>query len=97
MADKQVKLVFGLWEARKEMVVTVKGNTRGLSVIECAISAAYDELPYKTVEGREYAEIEMTGPAGELGVEDEEAQCEDWLADMLISAEIVALTHATDL
>jgi hypothetical protein len=95
-ADKTVKLVFGQWEYRKEIIVTISGNTRGLSVIKSAVGVAYEELPYTTVRGEEFAEIKMVAPNGDtLSVEDDDCQGEEWLSEMLVSAEITALTPET--
>lgn len=95
MADKTVKLVFGQWEYRKEMIVTVKGNTRGISVLSAAIAFAYEDLPTDEGDNSDVSYIEMTMSNGDtLRADDEEDGFQDWLGEMLVSAEIVDIKPA---
>jgi hypothetical protein len=80
-STKTVKLTFGLWDYRAEETVNVGGNTIGLSNISHAVEKVYDQN-----EGR----ITLTKEDGDrLLCEDEEDYGEDWLADMLVAAEII--------
>lgn len=91
MADQTVKLTFALWEYRVEMEAIVGGNCTGLDVIRTAVSNAYDKLPTRGPD--EIASIVLTKPGTEDTMEsaDEDDKQEDWLADMLIKAEIVSI------
>lgn len=82
-----VRLTFGQWQYRGTFDVTVEGNISGLSVIESAIERLYESLPYdKDPFGNGvYARIML----GELINDDEDQREEEWLSDMLISAEII--------
>ena len=87
MAIQTVKLVFGAWDSRAEMIVEVGGNGRGLSVIDCAVGTAFDKLPTDRF-GTPC--ITMTDPDGHKSeCSDEDGEGEDFLKEMLISAEII--------
>lgn len=88
-ADQRVTLTFGLWEFRASITVTVGGNCTGLTVIESAIARALETL---LDEHERYARIVMTNSAGDtLETDDEDDRGEEWLAKMLISAEIISI------
>jgi hypothetical protein len=90
MAAQKVRLTFGEWDYRKIVEVTVHGNTRGLSVIDCAIDIVFDELPEKTFDGKTITMKNEQGEELHCGLN--YADCDDdddWLRDMLISAEII--------
>lgn len=95
-----VRLTFASWEARRVMEVDVPGGT-GFDVIEGAISLAYESLPDRTYETLTsepitVAVLELTYPDGDVLIcEDEEQAGEDWLREMLIGAEIVAITASS--
>lgn len=92
MAKQIVKLVFGLWKYRTERSVTVGGNCTGLHVIGSAVSSVYNDLKSIKYNGKHYARITLTNSEGdELECEDEDYRCHDWLSDMLVGAEIVAI------
>lgn len=98
MADQTVKLTFGLWCYRAERTVIVGGNCRGFDVIKSAIRIAYDNLeseeirPFGESRTVDVARITLTNRDGdEMECEDEEEGYEDWLGNMLIGAEIVAI------
>lgn len=94
MAKQTVRLTFGQWEYRKTMEAVVGGNCTGLTVIECAVRHAYEELTTRIWRDCKYAHIELVNKAGDmLDCEDDEDRCEDWLQDMLIGAEIVAIEY----
>jgi hypothetical protein len=94
MAKQTVRLIFGRWHYRAERIVQVGGNCTGLSVITSAVRQAFDALDFTEYEGREYARITMLSAdeTAELTCEDEDYDCDDWLAEMLISAEIIEIT-----
>lgn len=80
------------------METVVGGNCTGLTVIECAVQHAYEMLPRKQGFDCEFAYIELTKPNGDtLGCEDDEDRCEDWLQDMLVGAEIIAIAADNEL
>lgn len=87
MAKQTVRLTFGVWEYRATMDVQIGGNCRGWTVIDTAVDAAFEKLP-----GGDYPRIVLTKADGsELECSDDEDRCEDWLKDMLISAEILSI------
>ena len=98
MAKQTVKLIFGKWHYRTERTVKVGGNCTGLTVISFAVRQVYDSLEYTEYKGKEYAKITMTDADNttDFESEDEEYGCEDWLSDMLISAEIIDITSDAD-
>lgn len=98
MARQKVRLTFGIWEYRKTVEVEVGGNCTGLTVIDCAAGMAYEQLEqrpfYNHDRGHDdnYAVIVMENADGDtLDTGDEDLQGEDWLKDMLISAEIISI------
>lgn len=96
MAMQTVRLTFGIWEYRKEVEVTVGGNCTGLTVIDSAVESAYNKLDRRGIFGCNdtYAVIYLDSEDGTEQMEcaDDEDECEDWLKDMLIKAEIVSIT-----
>lgn len=98
MAKQKVRLTFGTWDYRAVMEVEVGGNCTGLDVIETAVGVAFDQLEQRPIYGSKetYAVINMPkiGDPEEVMECDEEMDYrdrlrgEDWLKDMLISAEI---------
>ncbi|MGE4335342.1 MAG: DUF5406 family protein [Pigmentiphaga sp.] len=91
MAKQTVRLTFGMWEYRKTVETEVGGNCTGLTVIDCAVSNAYEELPENRY-GTAYLVMEsLADPEDTLQCEDDEDQREDWLKDMLVGAEIIAI------
>ncbi|WP_417786712.1 DUF5406 family protein [Stutzerimonas xanthomarina] len=101
MAKQTVRLTFGLWEHRKTMEVEVGGNCTGMTVIDCAVGIAYDQLPQRGIYGCKKTEAvidmpSLTNPEDELECAEgsdgnERLRGEEWLKDMLISAEIIAI------
>lgn len=101
MAKKTVRVTLGSWDYRKVIDVTIGGNTIGLSVIESACRSIWEDLP---VVGSDVfpeeggiAQLVMTRPSedgsGEdtLIIDDEDERGEDWIADMVLAAEIVSI------
>lgn len=96
MAKQTVRLTFAMWKYRAYMDVVVGGNCTGLTVIDCAVDNAYRLLEQKGIYASDdtIATITMlaTDESGDtLECDDDEGHCEDWLKDMLIAAEIIAI------
>lgn len=91
MAKQTVRLTFGQWQYRGTFDVTVMGNISGQSVIKYAIENLLEDLPTvpffndDTGENDEMSVIHL----GELECMDDDLRREEWLGDMLISAEII--------
>ncbi|MBA1147397.1 DUF5406 family protein [Ectothiorhodospiraceae bacterium WFHF3C12] len=94
MATQRVRLTFGMWQYRHTVEVDVGGNCTGLTVIDSAVEAAYDDLPYiESIDAARVAKIVLTDQEGDsLSVEDDDLKADDWLKDMLVAAEIVSIT-----
>lgn len=89
-AKQVVRMTFAMWEYRATFEKTVGGNSTGLNVIDCAICQVSEET-YD--EDANYGSITMLNDSGkELICVDDEDRGEEWLKDMLISAEIVSIT-----
>lgn len=88
MAKQTVRLTFQQWEYKVEMVEHVGGNCTGMTVIDCAIGNAYASLS----NDRGVPYIILTDAGGNtLQCHDDEDKGEDWLKDMLVKAEIIAI------
>ena len=96
MAKQTVKLTFGIWEYRKEMLVEIKGNTNGLSVIRAAVSFAFDDLPFEKHGREEITYIVLIKGEDEMRCDDDEDKGEDWLENMLVGAEIISIVPLPD-
>lgn len=95
-AIQAVRLTFGIWNYRAVMEVDVGGNCTGMTVIDCAVSIAYDQLEQRCIYGSDdtYAVITLVkaGDAQiEMECEDDEGHRDEWLKDMLVAAEIIAI------
>ncbi|WP_313572016.1 DUF5406 family protein [Pantoea piersonii] len=89
-ADHKIKLTFGQWDFRAEVIAEVGGNCMGLTVIESAVSEAYDKLP--KMHSYEMKFITMKNDVGDvLQCEDDCDEGDDWLGKMLIAAEIISI------
>lgn len=89
-AKQVVRLTFGAWEYRVSIDKTIAGNTLGLAVIESTVDFIYNGL-FSKKEG--YATLYMLNQSGdELSISDDDGRGEEWLKDLLISAEIVSIT-----
>lgn len=93
IASQTVTLVFGQWTYRAAHTLHVKGNITGLDVISSALKQLYESLEYTEHKGKQYARITMESPNGEETLEcsDDDYRQEDWLAEMLIRAEITSI------
>ncbi|EAS0616192.1 TPA: hypothetical protein G8M64_003687 [Salmonella enterica] len=91
MVKQTVRLTFGCWRYRGTFEVEVRGNITGLDAIRCAVEILYESLPSVTVTDddlecdMEMATIELDG----ITCDDDDLRGEEWLADMLVSAEII--------
>ena len=91
MAKQTVRLTFGMWEYRKTVETEVGGNCTGLTVIECAVDNVFESLPENHY-GAPYLVMQsLKNPEDTLQCEDDEDHGDEWLKDMLISAEIIAI------
>ena len=83
-----VKLTFQQWAYKTTMTVRVGGNCMGHSVIETALSSVYGKL-----EENEYGEkyVVLKKPKADLMCADEDGGEEEWLGNMLVKSEILAL------
>ena len=91
MAKQTVRLTFGQWKYRKIMEVITNGNCRGLSVIDHAVDIAFDSLPEHTFGGKTITMTDEKGDELECSINDYDCSEEDWLRNMLLSAEIVSI------
>lgn len=82
-AYKTIRLTFGEWDYRRTVDVTVGGNCSGLFNIEAAVGKAYETefCGHIILEHQNGDALECT---------DDEGEGEQWLADMLVSAEIIS-------
>ncbi|WP_313240407.1 DUF5406 family protein [Stutzerimonas kunmingensis] len=91
MAKQTVRLTFAQWKYRAVVEQMVGGNCTGLTVIDCAVENAWEALP-ENAHGAPYLVMEAQDGSGDtLYCADDEEHGEDWLKDMLISAEIVSI------
>ncbi|HGG6756621.1 TPA: DUF5406 family protein [Salmonella enterica subsp. enterica serovar Java] len=87
-----VRLTFGCWRYRGTFEVEVRGNVTGLEAIRCAVESLYESLPSVVVTDDDDRECNMEMATIELdGIicDDDDLRGEKWLADMLVSAEII--------
>ncbi|ECA5828482.1 hypothetical protein EL832_23250 [Salmonella enterica subsp. enterica serovar Hvittingfoss] len=86
-----VRLTFGFWRYRGTFEVEVRGNITGLDAIRYAVELLYESLPSVVVTDDDLecdmkmATIELDG----ITCDDDDLRGEEWLADMLVSAEII--------
>ena len=100
MASQTVRLTFAMWQYRASADVVIGGNCTGLEVISAAVRAVYDKLKQRSIYSNDdtYAVILMADPndpAQTLECADDDpdsATGDDWLGNMLIAAEIIAIT-----
>lgn len=88
-ARQVVRLTFGSGKYRADRLEAVGGNCTGLSVIEAAVEAAYDNLTIVPAYG---PQIRLKDSDGNILIcEDEDDRGDEWLRRMLISAEIISI------
>ncbi|MBE5254567.1 DUF5406 family protein [Mixta mediterraneensis] len=89
-ANQKVKLTFGQWDYRAEIIAEVGGNCMGMTVIESAVEDAYDRLP--TVHSYNLKYLSLHNKNGDvLECPDDCDEGDDWLAKMLVAAEIISI------
>lgn len=92
-AKQIIKLTFAMWDYRCKHTFELRSNIKGLSAIKAAVEQIYEDLPGFCE--NDIPRIVLFNEAGDsLICDDEEGQGEDWLYDMLISAEIVSAEPA---
>lgn len=90
VAKQRFKLTFGDWKYRTVEEVEIVSNMRGLDAIRFALEKLIERLE-EGLHDHEPARLVMTNSEGEtLYCEDDEMQRSEWLADLLVSAELVA-------
>lgn len=83
------RLVFMQWGYRAEHTATVRGHVMGMNSLQAALSQFHDRL---SVDDLIPANMVLTDAAGDtLLVDDDEQREEDWLAEMLVAAEIISV------
>lgn len=89
-----VEMTFQQWDYRTTRTARVGGNVTGLSDnLECALSNLYDEL----ADGLSVPCLKLLNEAGDtLDCEDDEDRQDEWLKDLLVKAEIVAVERGAD-
>lgn len=85
MSYKTIRLTFGVWDYRLTKEVTVGGNGSGFHNIDSALMQVYEEVEAKGIVLKRESDGET------LLCEDDEGNGEDWLKEMLIAAEIIAI------
>jgi hypothetical protein len=104
MAKQSVRLTFGLWWYRAVLDVEVEGNCTGIVVINCAVDTAYSQLEQRSIRmsDQTYAVLNMPSlkdPDDILESSEDDGgdrlRGEGWLKDLLISAEIIAISAAS--
>lgn len=88
MIEQCVRLTFGQWRFRATMEVTVRGNLTGLPLVTAAVNRAYEML----LGDHDYAALILRNDENTMECSDDDNEGEDWLAGMLVSAEIVAIS-----
>lgn len=86
---KTFKLTFRCWGYAAQHEVTVGGNCLAFDNLDCALGNLYDNLPLSR---QDVPQLLLTDEKGDtLLCEDDEEQQTDWLAEMLVCAELVAV------
>lgn len=85
MSTKTIRMTFGVWDYRLTKEVTVGGNGAGFHNIDSALMQIYEDVEATGIV------LKRESDGGTLLCEDDENQGEDWLKDMLIAAEIIAV------
>jgi len=85
MSTKTIRMTFGVWDYRLTKEVTVGGNGAGFHNIDSALMQIYDDVGDKGIV------LKRESDGDTLLCEDDEGQGEDWLKEMLIAAEIIAV------
>lgn len=92
VVKQTVRLTFVCWRYRGTFEVAVRGNITGLDAIRYAVETLYESLPSVVVTDDDDRECDMEMVTIELdGITcaDDDLRGVEWLADMLVSAEII--------
>jgi len=102
---QKVRITFGKWKFRNTITIDVHSDYYGFDVFRAAIANIYDQLQAKADESIEAndrshtATIALTNDIGEQLLcvnEDGDWEGEDWLSDMVVAAEIIAITPVAE-
>ncbi len=88
-----VKVTLMQWEYTAAIEVKVNGNCEGFTIMESAVSMAFESLPFNEgfEDESEISYITLVDPEGnELLCEDDEQCCESWFNKMVVSVEIIS-------
>jgi hypothetical protein len=89
---QHVEIVLMQWDYKKSFTVDIGGNCIGFDVIEAAVERIYDGLPSDELGPF----VILTNSAGDdLECQDEEGREDEWIKDMVVSAQIVGWTSPT--
>lgn len=92
-AKKTLRMTFMQWGYKVTHDASVGGNCSAMSNLDAALSNLYDKLPPDSW-GVPYLVLEdSNGDSLQNG--DDERRAEDWLMDMLVSAELVNIEPET--
>lgn len=86
---QRVHLTFAWGAYRAFRTMEVRGNCFGLHAIRAALELVYDELPNE--DGMTFLEMLAFGSADRHTCYDDENLEEEWLAELLVSAEILSI------
>lgn len=89
MAEQTVKITLGMWDYRAEKETVVYGNCLGMCIIEAAVESVYNALPSDKYGAKEI--LLKNDDGKELLCTDDEDEEEDWLKQMVVKVEIIAI------
>ena len=93
-AKQIVELTVQQWQYKKVVHYESSGNAMGMDLIDHAIYSTYEGLP---VDDRKDSYIILTDEAGNtLECTDEDFRGEDWLKEMIVKSEIIAVEPVID-
>lgn len=90
---KTIRMTFMQWGYKAVHEASVGGNCSAMSNLDAALSNVYDTLPPDNW-GVPYIVME-DGKGDSLQNGDDEGRSEDWLMDMLVSAELISVEPET--
>lgn len=93
---QKVEIVLMQWGYKGKFAVEVGGNCRGMSVIDCAISILYESFLPKEGDDDAPCRFELKNrKGGKLLCADDEDRGDDYIKNMVVSAQIVGWTPPT--
>jgi hypothetical protein len=96
-AKQRVRVTLGQWDYRTVIETTVGGNCKGFEIFDSAVCNAWESLLTRKIFEDEYAYVELTRANGDtLLCEDDMLDGEDWLKELVIGIEIVAIEEQRD-